>query len=144
MGDAARTGPRALHTPALLILTTAALLAACTTAGPTGSSPTAGASTATGSPPAAGTAVTATETEYMIALSTTTFTAGTYTVTVHNQGKQPHNLNVKGPGIAGQTSPTVSPGSAQLTVTMQTGSYELWCSVDGHKDLGMDVTIRVG
>jgi uncharacterized cupredoxin-like copper-binding protein len=89
--------------------------------------------------------VTATETEFSIALSMTTFTAGTYTFNIKNEGKFPHNLNVKGPGVNGQASPTLQPGNAaQLTVSLQKGSYELWCSVDGHKDQGMDLTIQVG
>jgi uncharacterized cupredoxin-like copper-binding protein len=55
-----------------------------------------------------------------------------------------HNLNIAGPGIAQQTSPTVGPGgTGQVTVTLQKGTYELWCSIDGHKDLGMDLKIQV-
>jgi len=30
-----------------------------------------------------------------------------------------------------------------LTATLQKGSYELWCSVPGHKNKGMDLTIKV-
>ena len=38
----------------------------------------------------------------------------------------------------------VQPGeSGQLTVTPQKGTYELWCSVPGHKELGMDLKIQV-
>jgi uncharacterized cupredoxin-like copper-binding protein len=28
-------------------------------------------------------------------------------------------------------------------VTLQTGTYEIWCDVDSHKSLGMDLTITV-
>lgn len=125
----------------------ALLIAGC---GGSGTHSTAGgsaAATPAGASPAAsgGTAVTATETEFAIRLSTTSFTPGTYTFTVHNGGKFPHNLKIKGPGVDGQGSQTVQPGdSAQLTVTLQQGSYELWCAVDSHKDKGMDMTITVG
>lgn len=38
----------------------------------------------------------------------------------------------------------LAPGSAgDLTVTLQKCSYEFYCSVDGHKDLKMDVTVQV-
>jgi uncharacterized cupredoxin-like copper-binding protein len=38
----------------------------------------------------------------------------------------------------------MDPGdSAELTVTLQKGSYEVWCSVDSHKEQGMDLTIDV-
>ena len=102
-----------------------------------------------GNPPAAtpsvtGTKINATETEYSITLSTSTLTAGVYTFDVENHGTMSHNLNIAGPGVAQQTSPTVQPGgSAQITVTLQKGTYELWCSIDGHKDLGMDLKVQV-
>jgi uncharacterized cupredoxin-like copper-binding protein len=102
-----------------------------------------------GNPPAAtqslaGLNVTATETEYSITLSTSSFTAGQYTFVVANHGTMSHNLNIAGPGLAQQSSSTVQPGgSGTVTVTLQKGTYELWCSIDGHKDLGMDLKIQV-
>jgi hypothetical protein len=126
----------------------ALLAAGCGGGGSPGTGGTASATgTGAASSPAtaAGTAVTATEKEFSIVLSTTAFTSGTYTFDIQNQGTFPHNLNVKGPGVDGQVSPTVQPGATgQLTVTLQKGSYELWCSVDGHKDRGMDMMIQVG
>ena len=35
-------------------------------------------------------------------------------------------------------------GTGMLTATLQKGSDELWCSVPGHKNKGMDLTIKVG
>jgi uncharacterized cupredoxin-like copper-binding protein len=88
--------------------------------------------------------VTATEKEFSIALSRPSFTAGTYTFTVNNVGTFPHNLTVKGPGVDTKATSALQAGSSgQLTVTLQKGSYELWCSVDSHKDKGMDITIQV-
>jgi len=70
---------------------------------------------------------------------------GTYTFQVSNQGTISHNLTVSGPGVTTKGSSTISPGqSADLTVTLQKGSYEFWCSVDSHKDQGMDLTVKVG
>ncbi len=121
----------------------ATLMAACgsgsSTSGGTGNGNSPG---VTGS--AAGTQVTATETEYSITLSRTAFTPGVYTFDVANHGVMPHNLNITGPGVAQQSSATVQAGgTGQLTATLQTGTYELWCSIDGHKDLGMDLKIQV-
>jgi uncharacterized cupredoxin-like copper-binding protein len=93
---------------------------------------------------AAGTAVTATEQEFSITLSAKTFKAGAYTFTVHNAGKYPHNLTIEGPGVDKKTSPTMpGGGTGTLAVTLAKGSYELWCSVDSHKDKGMDMKITV-
>jgi plastocyanin len=93
---------------------------------------------------AAGTKVTATEVEYSITLSATAFTPGVYTFVVENHGTMSHDLTIAGPGVAQQASPTVQPGgSGQVTVTLQTGTYELWCSIDNHKAMGMDLKIQV-
>ena len=88
--------------------------------------------------------MTAVEKEFSITLSPSTFSPGTYTFNVENQGSFSHNLTIEGPGVDSQASPTLERGkSGELTVTLQKGSYELWCSVDSHKDQGMDITIDV-
>lgn len=93
---------------------------------------------------AVATAVTATEQEFSLTLSTTTFKAGPYTFTVHNAGKFAHNLTIEGPGVDRISSPTTpGGGTATVRVTLARGAYELWCSVDSHKDKGMDMMITV-
>jgi uncharacterized cupredoxin-like copper-binding protein len=102
-------------------------------------------STAGKSGSAAGKTVTVDETEYEISLSQTTFTPGTYTFTIADRGQTTHALEIDGPGVEDLKSDTVSPGaSADLTVTLKKGTYEVYCPVDGHKDLGMDTKITVG
>ncbi len=106
------------------------------------SSPTA---TSPSSATAVGTSVGVTEKEFSITLSQTSFSPASYTFTIQNKGTLPHNLNIEGPGVDTKTSPILSPGqSGMLTATLQKGSYELWCSVPGHKGKGMDLTIKVG
>jgi len=106
------------------------------------SSPTA---TSPSSATAVGTSVGVTEKEFSITLSQTSFSPASYTFTIQNKGAFPHNLNIEGPGVDTKTSPILSPGqSGMLTATLQKGSYELWCSVPGHKNKGMDLTIKVG
>jgi Copper binding proteins, plastocyanin/azurin family len=89
-----------------------------------------------------------TETEYRIALPSSTaqlLPAGKYTFHVVNKGKQVHNLTVKGPAVADRHTPNLSPGqSADLTVDLQTGTYQLYCSVDSHRELGMNAKLKVG
>ena len=69
---------------------------------------------------------------------------GTYTFNVTNKGPSSHNLTVNGPGVSDQATPTFAPWTQKLTVKLQKGSYELFCSVPGHKQLGMDTHITVG
>lgn len=88
--------------------------------------------------------MTVNETEFRLGLSTSTFTAGTYTFTAVNQGKIEHSLEITGPGVKAETA-TLSPGqSAQLHVTLQAGSYDLFCPIGSHKALGMNQEITVG
>jgi uncharacterized cupredoxin-like copper-binding protein len=93
---------------------------------------------------AAATDVTATETEFKIALSQSTFAAGAYTFKAVNSGKFPHALTIVGPGVASVATSNLNPGqSGSVTVSLKAGSYEIYCPVDGHKKLGMDLHITV-
>lgn len=92
-----------------------------------------------------GTKVTATLTDFHIALSPNTFGPGTYTFVATNSGQATHALAINGPGVSNQQTGDVSPGrSADLTVTLKAGSYDVYCPVDDHKSMGMDLTIKVG
>jgi len=84
--------------------------------------------------------------DYSITVSGgTTLAAGTYTFHVSNSGPASHNLTIDGPGVSDQTTGTFAPGgTADLTVTLKDGTYEFYCSVPGHKQLGMDVSLTVG
>ena len=91
-----------------------------------------------------GTQVTVIDTDFHQAFSTLSFQPGTYTFLTENKGKAPHALTVAGPGVNSSTS-TIEPGqSASLTVTLQAGSYDVYCPVPGHKALGMNTEITVG
>jgi plastocyanin len=129
----------------------AVLTAACGGSGgsaPSGGSSAAAAPTTASSGQAAGSTsgpqVTATLTEYKIALSTSTFAPGTYTFVAKNAGQVGHALEIDGPGVSDQKTGGLQPGgSADLTVTLSAGTYEIWCPVPGHKALGMDTKITV-
>jgi uncharacterized cupredoxin-like copper-binding protein len=70
--------------------------------------------------------------------------AGTYTLHVTNDGKAEHALEVEGKGVEEETE-TIQPGeSADVTVQLEDGEYELYCPVDGHRKLGMEGKLVVG
>jgi plastocyanin len=95
------------------------------------------------SPGATGTVVPVSETEFKIGLAQTTFRAGTYTFAVKNDGKATHALRIEGSGLTAKTG-NLAPGqSANLTVTLHPGSYDLDCPVDNHEALGMKKEITV-
>lgn len=69
---------------------------------------------------------------------------GTYTFDVSNQGPTSHNLTISGPGVSNQATPTFAAGGSEtLTVTLQSGKYQFYCSVPSHKQLGMLDTVTV-
>jgi uncharacterized cupredoxin-like copper-binding protein len=78
--------------------------------------------------------VKATEIEYKITLSTHKVHHGVVTFVVKNAGHIAHNLTIQG----GKHTATIAPGkTAKLTVTLKKGSHTLYCSVPGHRQLGM-------
>ena len=83
------------------------------------------------------------ETEFKITLPKTTLKAGSYAFVAHNTGKIAHDLAIKGNGVGAKT-PVYDPGQTQtLKVTLKPGKYDFYCSVPGHKQAGMDVTVTV-
>jgi uncharacterized cupredoxin-like copper-binding protein len=105
------------------------------------SSPTAASSSA--GQAAGGNTVTVGESEFKITLSRTSFTAGTYTFVVKNSGAVPHAFEVKGEGVDAKTGTLNGGQSGTLKVTLTHGSYDVFCPIDGHKGLGMNVEIHV-
>jgi plastocyanin len=94
--------------------------------------------------PAAPKSVPVTESEFKIDLPSTTLTAGTYTFDLTNKGRVGHDLVFNGPGVDNEKTPVIDPGkTAKLTVDLKSGTYDVYCSVPGHKAAGMDVKVRV-
>jgi len=92
--------------------------------------------------------ITVGETEYRIDLPSSTagtLAGGTYVFHVVNDGKQVHNLVISGPEVDDATTRNLQPGEeADLDVKLTTGRYELYCSIDGHRQLGMESQLSVG
>src|SRR5262245_66629982 len=106
-------------------------------------------SSATGSPtpcasPAGGqsNAVSITMVDIAFEPNAATIAANTdVTVTLTNNGVSPHNFNIDQLGIK---SGDVQPGaSTTVTINAPAGSYEFYCSIPGHKEAGMVVTLTV-
>jgi uncharacterized cupredoxin-like copper-binding protein len=84
------------------------------------------------------------ETEFKIKVSQSSFKAGSYELDLKNDGQIQHDLVVKGPGVNDEKTPVIDGGkTAKLTVDLKSGTYELYCSVPGHKQAGMDTKITV-
>lgn len=90
------------------------------------------------------TEVTVTMVDFQLELSETSFAPGEYTFVAEQAGEEPHALTIEGPGVS-DTTPEISPGggSEELTVTLEPGTYQLWCPVGDHREDGMETTIEV-
>ncbi len=97
--------------------------------------------TTTTTPKPQATTVQVTESEFKIALASTDLKAGKITFDVKNDGSIPHDLAIV--GMSEKTKEIPAKGSAKLTVTLKAGTYELYCSVPGHKEAGMDLKVTV-
>jgi plastocyanin len=89
-------------------------------------------------------AITATEQDFSISLSEDHLKAGSYTITVVNNGSSTHDLAVEEDGTTKATSDKVSPGGkTTLTVDLDAGKYVFYCSVGNHRAMGMEKTVQV-
>jgi plastocyanin len=140
-----RPGPRAATGTVALLL--ALTLSAC--GGGSESNTASSTTSATGSSSATGgqaqtQKLTATETNFKIALDSTDLTAGTYDITVVNDGSATHDLAVEENGTTKATSDSLSPGqSTTLTVDLDAGEYVFYCAIDGHRAMGMELPVQV-
>jgi uncharacterized cupredoxin-like copper-binding protein len=85
-----------------------------------------------------------TEVEFKIELPSTSLSPGSYTFDLTNKGAVGHDLAFNGPGVDNEKTGVIGPGkTAKLTVDLKDGTYDVYCSVPGHKQAGMDVKLKV-
>jgi plastocyanin len=98
--------------------------------------------------PATGAAETVTvrETEFALDPANPRIDApGSVEFRVENDGKAVHALEIEGPGGESKTDDIQPGGSATLTANLdKPGSYEWYCPIGNHRDLGMEGEITVG
>lgn len=133
------------HVRALLPFATvvgALVLAGC--AAPAGTA--APVATVPSAAPPAGDVVTVRMTDFRLALDPAVIGPGPHTFHAVNAGQAPHSIVLDGPGVAAQRiAGVVQPGqSADLTVTLRNGAYDMYCPVGNHRAMGMEVRFTVG
>lgn len=132
-----------------VVMAAALVLAGCGSGGSGGGSAASGtttgpASSGSGSATSA-TAVTVTAKDFSLSLSSGHVAPGSYTLTMVNAGNATHAIEISGPGVAGQRSGTAGPGGkASVAVTLQPGTYDIWCPVGNHRAMGMETRLTVG
>jgi uncharacterized cupredoxin-like copper-binding protein len=87
--------------------------------------------------------ITVAETEFKIELPSASLDAGAYVFELENKGKVGHDLEIEG-GAVEEKTPVIGPGeTAKLEVNLEPGDYELYCTVPGHRDAGMETELSV-
>ena len=130
---------------ACLLLFVGMMAAVSTVGTTTEATTTATATTAQGTTTqtAPATKVDVSETEFKIAFAKTPTAAGSYDFVVKNDGKVPHDFVVSGNGVNEKTPLLNSGDSHTVSVDLKPGTYDVYCSVPGHKQAGMDVKLTV-
>ena len=84
------------------------------------------------------------ETEYALTPTDATTQHGPVTIDVSNDGKIVHTLNVEGPNGDIELGKDLQAGQkGTFTANLPPGTYEWYCPIPGHKDLGMKGEITV-
>ena len=88
--------------------------------------------------------VSVSEGEMFIELSEDSFSAGTYSFEVTNNGRMPHDFVVEQGGSDVAATEVLQPGeSATLEVELAPGDYVFYCSVGAHRAAGMEFPVTV-
>ncbi len=71
--------------------------------------------------------------------------AGPTTFSITNSGAEVHNFEIEGQGIEQELAADLQPGgSATLDVTLQPGTYRVYCPVEDHATAhGMEMQLQV-
>jgi plastocyanin len=89
-------------------------------------------------------ALKATETNFKIKLDEDHIKAGSYTITVVNDGEATHDLAVEQNGTTMATSDSIGPGEkTTLKVDLAPGQYVFYCSIGNHRAMGMQIDVTV-
>ena len=70
--------------------------------------------------------------------------AGTYTFHLTNAGEFEHALEIEGQGVEEETDVIGGGDSADVTVDLAEGTYDIYCPVGNHREMGMEGTLTVG
>ena len=83
--------------------------------------------------------------EHSLVLSRQSVVRGPALIQFLNRGEDPHDLKLRRTGGTHAISVSETrPGAlAQASVRLRTGRYRLWCSLPGHRELGMRAKLRV-
>jgi uncharacterized cupredoxin-like copper-binding protein len=69
--------------------------------------------------------------------------AGKVTLRMKNGSSVPHDIGIKGGGVNQLGAVVTSGGVSSVSTSLKPGTYEFYCSVDGHEAAGMKGTLTI-
>jgi plastocyanin len=69
--------------------------------------------------------------------------AGKVTIAMTNPASIPHDIAIQGNGVQQVGKVVSSGGTSTVSADLKPGSYTFYCSVDGHRQAGMQGTLTV-
>jgi plastocyanin len=69
--------------------------------------------------------------------------SGNVTITMDNPSPLQHDVSIEGNGVDTKGKTVGQGGVSTASANLKPGTYEFYCSVDGHKDAGMKGTLTV-
>jgi plastocyanin len=69
--------------------------------------------------------------------------AGAASIAFTNSSQVEHNLTIAQGSVVTGATPTFTGGAKTLTVNLKPGTYTFYCSVPGHRQAGMEGTLKV-
>jgi plastocyanin len=142
------TNPRAARPLAAVLTATALALAGCGGGGGGGTAKASHNSTPTAtSTPSAGTAgalkLTADKTQLKFDKTSLSAKHGTVTIAMTNPSATPHNVAIEGHGVDVTGKVVQQGGTSTVTAKLKPGTYTFYCSVDSHRQAGMEGKLTV-
>jgi plastocyanin len=68
---------------------------------------------------------------------------GKVTIVMKNPSTLPHDVAIEGNGVEAKGKVVNQGGTSTATATLKAGTYTFYCSVDGHRQAGMEGTLTV-
>jgi uncharacterized cupredoxin-like copper-binding protein len=81
--------------------------------------------------------------EFDVAIEPSRPAAGEVTFVVRNEGHIQHDFRIRGNGVDHRTPMIDAGGEETFTITLEEGTYDYECTVEGHAMLGMEGSLTV-